>query len=120
MERSNILAPGSEAGLAPPSSRLHPRSSSGIGLGKSYPVTAAQLLPISTGFLAPIHFLKLTKNWNDNYSLALGDSSTNPAPGASHSCLLFDSLRSLRAGSQYGGCAAVEWMQRHVAAPISG
>src|SRR5947207_754527 len=30
--------------------------------------------------------------------------------------LPFDSLRSLRAGSQYGGCAAVKWMQRHVAA----
>jgi hypothetical protein len=31
--------------------------------GKSYPVTAAQLLPIRTGFLAPIHFFKLAKNW---------------------------------------------------------
>src|SRR2546430_16347784 len=40
-----------------PSSRLHPRTLSGIGLGKSYPVTAAQLLPVCTGFLAPIHFL---------------------------------------------------------------
>jgi len=30
--------------------------------GKSYPVTAAQLLPILTGFLAPIHFYKLAKN----------------------------------------------------------
>jgi len=30
--------------------------------GKSYPVTAAQLLPILTGFLAPIHFSKLAKN----------------------------------------------------------
>jgi hypothetical protein len=30
--------------------------------------------------------------------------------------LPFDTLRSLRAGSQYGGCAAVKWMQRHVAA----
>src|SRR6266404_8991941 len=38
-----------------------------IGLGKSYPVTAAQLLPVSTGFLAPIHFFKLAKNWIDNY-----------------------------------------------------
>jgi len=37
---------------------------SGIGpIGKSYPVTAAQLLPILTGFLAPIHFSKLAKNW---------------------------------------------------------
>ena len=32
-------------------------------IGKSYPVTAAQLLPIRTGFLAPIHFSKLAKNW---------------------------------------------------------
>jgi len=34
----------------------------GIGPGKSYPVTAAQLLPVFTGFLAPIHFFKLAKN----------------------------------------------------------
>jgi hypothetical protein len=34
--------------------------------GKSYPVTAAQLLPILTGFLAPIHFSKLAKNRNDD------------------------------------------------------
>jgi ADP-L-glycero-D-manno-heptose 6-epimerase len=33
-----------------------------IGPGKSYPVTAAQLLPVCTGFLAPIHFFKLAKN----------------------------------------------------------
>jgi hypothetical protein len=32
--------------------------------GKLYPVTAAQLLPILTGFLAPIHFFKLAKNWD--------------------------------------------------------
>jgi len=31
-------------------------------IGKSYPVTAAQLLPIHTGFLAPIHSFKLAKN----------------------------------------------------------
>jgi hypothetical protein len=37
-----------------------------IGLGKSYPVTAAQLLPVFTGFLAPIHFFKLAKNWLQN------------------------------------------------------
>jgi ADP-L-glycero-D-manno-heptose 6-epimerase len=42
--------------------------------GKSYPVTAAQLLPIRTGFLAPIHFFKLAKNWIDNYRLALRHS----------------------------------------------
>jgi hypothetical protein len=34
--------------------------------GKSYPVTAAQLLPIHTGFLAPIHFSKLAKNWDED------------------------------------------------------
>ena len=39
--------------------------------GKSYPVTAAQLLPILTGFLAPIHFFKLAKNWIEEYRLAL-------------------------------------------------
>ena len=32
-------------------------------IGKLYPVTAAQLPPILTGFLAPIHFFKLAKNW---------------------------------------------------------
>jgi hypothetical protein len=51
VERSNILAPGVN-----PSSRLHRRLMATIGLGKSYPVTAAQLLPVFTGFLAPIHF----------------------------------------------------------------
>ena len=74
MERSNILAPGFS-----PSSRLHrfcggsrPRlhnhlvagetpATTTIGLGKSYPVTAAQLLPVYTGFLAPIHFLLARK-----------------------------------------------------------
>jgi hypothetical protein len=46
-----------------PSSRLHPRKVFGNWpIGKSYPVTAAQLLPIYTGFLAPIHFFKLAKN----------------------------------------------------------
>src|SRR5262249_8393680 len=45
-----------------------------IGLGKSYPVTAAQLPPVSTGFLAPIHFFKLAKNWGQNYPLALRGS----------------------------------------------
>jgi len=34
--------------------------------GKSYPVTAAQLLPILTGFLAPIHFSKLAKNYGED------------------------------------------------------
>jgi hypothetical protein len=34
--------------------------------GKLYPVTAAQLLPIRTGFLAPIHFSKLAKNWDED------------------------------------------------------
>jgi hypothetical protein len=45
-----------------PSSRLHPRKFRGLAqLGKSYPVTAAQLLPIYTGFLAPTHFFKARK-----------------------------------------------------------
>jgi hypothetical protein len=34
--------------------------------GKLYPVTAAQLLSILTRFLAPIHFSKLAKNWNED------------------------------------------------------
>jgi hypothetical protein len=65
VNRTNILAPGfvpATAGITffPPS----PPEISGIGpIGKSYPVTAAQLLPILTGFLAPIHFFKLAKNW---------------------------------------------------------
>jgi len=60
--------------------------SSGIGLGKSYPVTAAQLLPVCTGFLAPIHFFKLAKNWNQDYPVAVADSSTNLVawPPAAH------------------------------------
>ncbi len=45
-----------------------------IGRGKSYPVTAAQLLPVFTGFLAPIHFFKLAKNWSQNYPLAIRGS----------------------------------------------
>jgi ADP-L-glycero-D-manno-heptose 6-epimerase len=45
-----------------------------IGRGKSYPVTAAQLLPVFTGFLAPIHFFKLAKNCRQNYLLAIRGS----------------------------------------------
>ena len=30
-------------------------------IGKLYPVTAAQLLPVHTGFLAPIHFFQARK-----------------------------------------------------------
>src|SRR6266568_478787 len=33
-----------------------------LARGKSYPVTAAQLLRLRTGFLAPIHCFKLAKN----------------------------------------------------------
>ena len=33
-----------------------------LACGKSYPVTAAQLLRLHTGFLAPIHCFKLAKN----------------------------------------------------------
>jgi hypothetical protein len=62
VERSNILAPGFrlrfvEAHLLP----AFTPAGAGIGLGKSYPVTAAQLLPIHTGFLAPLHFLQTNK-----------------------------------------------------------
>ena len=71
VDRTNILAPGlfdlaSAAALAP-SSRLHPRNAfDDWPNGKSYPVTAAQLLPILTGFLAPIHFFKLAKNRDED------------------------------------------------------
>src|SRR6267378_8499067 len=60
--------------------RLHNHSVAGetpatttIGLGKSYPVTAAQLLPVSTGFLAPIHFpfSSSQRTKIDNYPFAL-------------------------------------------------
>jgi hypothetical protein len=34
-----------------------PASAERLAIGKLYPVTAAQLLPIHTGFLAPIHIL---------------------------------------------------------------
>jgi hypothetical protein len=37
-----------------------------LAQGKSYPVTAAQLLPVLTGFLAPIHFSKLAKNCDED------------------------------------------------------
>jgi hypothetical protein len=50
VDRTNILAPGFI--LLP---AFTPESFRGLALGKSYPVTAAQLLPIHTGFLAPIH-----------------------------------------------------------------
>jgi hypothetical protein len=64
VERSNILAPGfrsrvCETHLLP---AFTPESFRGLAYGKSYPVTAAQLLPIFTGFLAPVHFSKLAKN----------------------------------------------------------
>jgi hypothetical protein len=65
VDRTNILAPGfvpavAEITFFPPSP---PEFSGDWPNGKSYPVTAAQLLPILTGFLAPIHFSKLAKNW---------------------------------------------------------
>jgi hypothetical protein len=68
----------SQTQACPPCSTLNTQLSTGLHLlpaftpetfsgdwpdGKSYPVTAAQLLPILTGFLAPIHFFKLAKNW---------------------------------------------------------
>ena len=67
VERSNILAPGFRHRIH--DANLPPAFTAGlcrtIGPGKSYPVTAAQLLPIRTGFLAPIHVSKLAKNWVD-------------------------------------------------------
>src|ERR1700730_17066090 len=96
--RSNILAPGFRRKLralverkknasvsqplndSPPQQSLpfFPPSPSGscrtIGHGKSYPVTAAQLLPVFTGFLAPIHFFKLANNSIDHYPFALRSS----------------------------------------------
>ena len=89
---SNILAPGlrPEGFSDSPFSRLHRCSEHGhsacapsghyvrffasaqttslcsiakrLACGKSYPVTAAQLLRLHTGFLAPIHCFKLAKN----------------------------------------------------------
>jgi len=57
VERSNILAPGINPSFPAFTDRRGDRL-----LGKSYPVTAAQLLPVFTGFLAPIHFFfQLTK-----------------------------------------------------------
>jgi hypothetical protein len=65
LDRANILAPGLWFGTH--RTPLLPAFTAGLHLrlayGKSYPVTAAQLLPIRTGFLAPIHFFKLAKNW---------------------------------------------------------
>jgi hypothetical protein len=65
VDRTNILAPGfvpATAGFTffPPSP---PKGFGDWPNGKLYPVTAAQLHPILTGFLAPIHFSKLAKNW---------------------------------------------------------
>jgi hypothetical protein len=59
VDRTNILAPG--FAFFPPSP---PKLFGDWPSGKLYPVTAAQLLPSFTGFLAPIHFSKLAKNWD--------------------------------------------------------
>ena len=69
VNRTNILAPG--FAFFPPSP---PEFFGDWPNGKSYPVTAAQLLPSLTGFLAPIHFSKLAKNWCEEYRLALSAS----------------------------------------------
>jgi hypothetical protein len=79
VDRTNILAPGFASFLPSPlsvaaavlaaqpkSRRRHACHYSDWPNGKSYPVTAAQLLPILTGFLAPIHFSKLAKNWAED------------------------------------------------------
>jgi hypothetical protein len=63
VDRTNILAPGFWSGTC----RTHllpaftPENSRDWPIGKSYPVTAAQLLPIRTRFLAPIHFFQARK-----------------------------------------------------------
>jgi hypothetical protein len=76
---SNILAPG----LRPEGFRTHlfPAFTADkelqatrlplqrLARGKSYPVTAAQLLRLHTGFLAPIHCFKLAKNCASNSGL---------------------------------------------------
>jgi len=48
--------------FSPPSPPVPQLRDQRLAHGKSYPVTAAQLLPIHTGFLAPIHCFKLAKN----------------------------------------------------------
>jgi hypothetical protein len=67
--RNSILLPAFTVFLWRQPYRLHNQRTAGARLplqrlahGKSYPVTAAQLLPIRTGFLAPIQRIKLTKN----------------------------------------------------------
>ncbi len=45
-----------------PSSRLHRPLAQAIGHGKSYPVTAAQLLPITHGISRADPLIKLAKN----------------------------------------------------------
>jgi hypothetical protein len=63
VDRTNILASGFWSGTR----RTHllpaftPENFGDWPIGKSYPVTAAQLLPILTGFLAPIHFFQARK-----------------------------------------------------------
>src|SRR5207253_5599208 len=79
-DRSNILASGllvrTFFGLTffPPSPLSEHRLQVCVPLqrlarGKSYPVTAAQLLRFHTGFLAPIHCFKLAKNCASNSGL---------------------------------------------------
>src|SRR5215467_6975207 len=64
-----------------PSSRLHPPEFFGDWpMGKLYPVTAAQLLPILTGFLAPATFSKLAKNWNRGLTACASSVKTYLAP----------------------------------------
>jgi hypothetical protein len=70
VDRANVLASGLSFFPPSPLTRVWQRvtqtpckiAADDWPNGKSYPVTAAQLLPILTGFLAPIHFSKLAKN----------------------------------------------------------
>src|SRR5581483_3264939 len=68
-QRSNILAPGlTFLSPSPPPWR-------GLALERSYPVTAAQLLRVLTGFLASLHtFFSSQRTKIDNYPLAIRGS----------------------------------------------
>src|SRR5205085_10794110 len=80
-DRSNILAPGMRSEIF--RTHLFPAFTAGkelqttrlplqrLARGKSYPVTAAQLLRLHTGFLAPIHLIKTRKELSEQYRLAL-------------------------------------------------
>jgi hypothetical protein len=57
-----LLASGTASRLTPTFFPPSPPLAQAIGLGKSYPVTAAQLLPILTGISRADPLIKLAKN----------------------------------------------------------